>query len=203
MTQTVGITKTVERQCDLGFGGTRITVRQLIQIREAAEKALNNDPSVVKEGYAPFVKIVRLENLRDNMPYGEIRSPIVLITIENMKYLESKYKARSKNELPVLIRYFSDKSGIDRMLADHINVILYSKAQIDSESAATKTKEPISEDWGIISINAEPDEFDSPLTPATMLRNHLGKEHGGSGASINREEYMKAVEFWSKYAMVS
>ena len=31
------------------------------------------------------------------------------------------------------------------------------------------------------------------MDPITMMRNALGKEEGGSGVKLNREEYMKSV----------
>jgi len=40
------------------------------------------------------------------------------------------------------------------------------------------------------------------MSPITMMRNCLGKEHGGSGVPLDRAEYMKSVEFWSKYAAI-
>jgi hypothetical protein len=40
------------------------------------------------------------------------------------------------------------------------------------------------------------------MSPITMMRNCLGKEHGGSGVPLDREEYAKSVEFWSKYAAI-
>jgi hypothetical protein len=40
------------------------------------------------------------------------------------------------------------------------------------------------------------------MDPITMLRNALGKEHGGSGVPLEREKYLKSVEFWSRHAAV-
>jgi hypothetical protein len=35
-----------------------------------------------------------------------------------------------------------------------------------------------------------------------MLRNALGREYGGSGVPLDREEYMKSVNFWSTHAIL-
>ena len=40
------------------------------------------------------------------------------------------------------------------------------------------------------------------MDPITMMRNSLGKEEGGSGVSMNREEYKKSVDFWEKNAII-
>lgn len=40
------------------------------------------------------------------------------------------------------------------------------------------------------------------MQPITMMRNALGKEEGGSGVPLNRELYLKSVEFWKKYVLV-
>jgi hypothetical protein len=40
------------------------------------------------------------------------------------------------------------------------------------------------------------------MTPITMMRNALGKEEGGSGVALQREEYDKAVKYWETHAFV-
>jgi len=76
--------------------------------------------------------------------------------------------------------------------------VLYSREQIENEEPGSSS----GADYEIICINAEPDEIDSPMTPDTIIRNHLGKEFGGSGVSIDTEKYMESVEYWSRYAML-
>lgn len=57
-------------------------------------------------------------------------------------------------------------------------------------------------DWGIVSIKPQSVEYELPMNPITMMRNALGKEHGGSGVALEKEKYTKSVEFWSKYALI-
>jgi hypothetical protein len=38
------------------------------------------------------------------------------------------------------------------------------------------------------------------MQPITMMRNALGKEHGGSGVPLDWDKYRKSVEFWSSHA---
>jgi len=40
------------------------------------------------------------------------------------------------------------------------------------------------------------------MKPETMLRNALGVEEGGSGVVLNKEAYLKSVDFWSNNATV-
>ena len=54
--------------------------------------------------------------------------------------------------------------------------------------------------WGIISVKAQDVDYELPMQPITMMRNALGKEEGGSGVPIVRDEYFRSVDFWSKHA---
>ena len=57
-------------------------------------------------------------------------------------------------------------------------------------------------DYDIVCVLAEADINDSPMTPDTIIRNHLGVDFGGSGEPIDREKYMESVDYWSKYALI-
>ena len=66
----------------------------------------------------------------------------------------SKYEARTEYELPVLVRYFPEGS-VPNEVAEYLDIILYSKEQIQKESAATNQPDPDADkdyDWGIVSI---------------------------------------------------
>ena len=56
--------------------------------------------------------------------------------------------------------------------------------------------------WGIISVKSQHTDHELPMNPITMMRNALGREHGGSGVPLLAEEYAKSVEFWSQYATI-
>ena len=51
-------------------------------------------------------------------------------------------------------------------------------------------------------INTDKIDSEIPMNPITMMRNALGKEEGGSGVPLDREKYLKSVEFWRKHALV-
>jgi len=58
-------------------------------------------------------------------------------------------------------------------------------------------------EWGIISIKPQEGDKELPMLPITIMRNSLGKDEGGSGVKINRDEYMKSIGFWKQHANAS
>lgn len=153
---------------------------------EQFERHLNeNEPLKVLDGYAPFCKLHVHRN------WTSTRCLTVPITDDNRNLLRSAYEARSKKELPVLVRWFE---GVEPPVANWFVVILYSAQQLQKEGA------PIDGDWGVVGClyTMEPEEI--PMAPITMMRNALGVEEGGSGVPIDREAYRRAVEFWDNNA---
>ncbi|MGN6225460.1 DUF3228 family protein [Pseudoxanthomonas sp.] len=150
------------------------------------ERYLNaHAPLKVLEGYAPFCKLHVHEN------WTSTRCLTVPITDANRHRLRSAYEARTREELPVLVRWFE---GVEPPVARFLVVILYSREQLAREGS------PIDADWGVVGClyTAEPEEI--PMAPITMMRNALGVEEGGSGTPLDREAYRRAVEFWENNA---
>ncbi len=137
------------------------------------------------EGYAPFCRLHVHEN------WTSTRCLTVPITDANRHQLRSAYEARTRGELPVLVRWFE---GVEPPVARYLVVILYSREQLAREGS------PIDADWGVVGClyTAEPEEI--PMAPITMMRNALGVEEGGSGTPLDREAYRRAVEFWENNA---
>jgi Protein of unknown function (DUF3228) len=144
--------------------------------------------------------------------------------------VRTEYQARNELELPVLQRYIpidalgggtgtssSSSSMLELPDAKYLDLILYSREQINKENesmgkkknketddvetttAATEAEPP----WGIVSIKAQLEDYELPMNPITQMRNALGKDQGGSGVPLNREEYMRSVEYWSTHVVVS
>ncbi len=162
--------------------------RNTVQDCTAAEfeRYLNeHEPLAVLDGYAPFCKLHVHRN------WTSTRCLTIPITAENRGQLRSEYEARTKDELPVLVRWFE---GVEPPVAGFLIPILYDRAQLAREG----TK--ISADWGIVGCmyTAEPEE--TPMAPITMLRNALGVAEGGSGVPIDRAAYARSVSFWSANA---
>ena len=120
------------------------------------------------------------------------------------KLIRTGYLSRTEKELPVLGRWFpADLCQPSK--ARFLDIILYSKEQIIEENKSMVQEDPhkdIDYDWGIISVKAQDEDCEIPMEPITALRNALGKEEGGSGVKLNREEYLKSVQFYSKHALV-
>lgn len=137
------------------------------------------------EGYAPFCRLHVHRN------WTSTRCLTVPITDANRHLLRSAYEARSREELPVLVRWFE---GVEPPVADYLVVILYSAEQLAREGS------PIEADWGVVGCmyTAEPEE--TPMAPITMMRNALGVAEGGSGVPIDRAAYARAVAFWDAHA---
>lgn len=150
------------------------------------ERYLNeHEPLKVLEGYAPFCK------LHVHANWTQTRCLTVPITPENQHLLRSGYEARSREELPVLVRWFE---GVEPPVAGYLVVILYSREQMAKEGTA------VDADWGVVGClaTAEPEEI--PMAPITMMRNALGVEEGGSGVPMDRAAYRRSVEFWERNA---
>lgn len=153
---------------------------------EQFEDHLNQHPPLaVLDGYAPFCK------LHVHCNWTSTRCLTVPITDHNRHLLRSAYEARTREELPVLVRWFE---GLEPPVAEYLVVILYSREQLAREGA------PIAADWGVVGClyTATPEEI--PMAPITMMRNALGVEEGGSGVPLDREAYRRSVEFWEANA---
>jgi len=153
---------------------------------EAFERRLNEEaPVKVLPGYAPFCRLHVHRN------WTSTRCLTVPVTDGNRHALRSAYEARSREELPVLVRWFE---GIEPPVAAYLVAILYSRGQMAKEGT------PIDADWGVVGClyTAEPEEI--PMAPITMMRNALGVEEGGSGVPIDRDAYRRAVAFWEHNA---
>lgn len=137
---------------------------------------------------------------------------VLPITKENEQCLRTRYEARNDKELPVLTRYFDRELLLEGKeesdvfpVAKYIDLILYSREQIEKENAAMGKEDEGEKEtapWGIVSIKAQDVDHELPMTPITAMRNALGKDQGGSGVELVKEAYMEAVEYWKDHANV-
>lgn len=176
------------------FAGTRIVGMTSEELVELANQALEQG-SVLVDGYAPFCKHLFVRNP------SSTKAGIAAVTPENANMLRSGYEARREGELPVLTRWFE---GLEAPRAEWFDLILYSREALEEEAknAPQFERDVPDADWGIVSINGELQPSESPMPPITMMRNALGKAEGGSGVPLDREAYLRSVEFWSKHASV-
>ena len=148
------------------------------------------------DGYAPFCKHVFIENP------SAMACAFAPITDANRHLLRHGYVARREGELAVLERWF-DGAEVAAPRAAWLDVILYSRAQLEAEAAAYPEHEAVPDcDWGIVAIIGTLEPVEPPMPPITQMRNALGKSEGGSGVTIDREAYAAAVDFWERSAAV-
>jgi hypothetical protein len=189
-----------EHEASKGYGGT-VFSNSVEEFDEVVNERY--DESALKEGYAPFCKHLFLVN-----DFTDAQVNVLPITPENEACLRTKYEARNDKELPVLTRFFprelvtSPETPLP--VAKYLDLILYSREQINKENSSMKKE--ISDEtapWGIVSIKAQDVDYELPMTPITAMRNALGKEEGGSGIPIDRKAYMEAYHYWNNHANVS
>jgi hypothetical protein len=186
-----------ENDASSQYGGTifKTTMAEFEEIVNA-----RFDESLLKEGYAPFCKHLFIVN-----DFTDAEVNVLPITPENEGLLRTKYDARNDLELPVLARFFPKEAVADNLpVAKYIDLILYSRDQINNENAAQKqAKDKEDAPWGIVSIKAQGVDYELPMNPITAMRNALGEEEGGSGIPIDRKAYQEAVDYWKDHAVIS
>mmetsp|Transcript_14090 Transcript_14090/g.24159 ORF Transcript_14090/g.24159 Transcript_14090/m.24159 type:complete len:206 (+) Transcript_14090:112-729(+) len=187
---------------DPSYQGTRIKwdkvdfERRVCEHYKSALAVPTRDYPPLVDGYAPFCKHIFMANFA-----GALAAELP-ITPENRHLLCSGYKARRASELAVLVRWFpADK--VSAPVAKYLDIILYSREQINKENAAMGAKQLAeTAPWGIIAVKAQMVPYEIPMSPITMMRNALGVTEGGSGATLDREAYAKSVQYWEKHAII-
>jgi len=147
-------------------------------------KKLNDSVAYrIDQGYAPFCKIFYYHN------FTKAKLGIIPLYPEVVPFIQSGYEARRETELPVLTRWVpATVAPID---ASYLGIVAYDREQMAKEGT------PIKEEWGIVNILRLIRMEEPPMPPITMMRNALGVAEGGSGVPLDREKYLKSVEFWS------
>ena len=163
----------------------RITAVQDCTADEFVQELNTRKPERVIPGYATFCVLHAHRN------WTSTRCSVIAINDDNRKLLHSGYEARSREELPVLVRWFE---GLTPPVANYLIPILYSREQLQREGTM------ITGDWGIVGClyTLTPDEI--PMVPITMMRNALGVAEGGSGVALDGEAYRRSVAFWEAHA---
>lgn len=133
--------------------------------------------------------------------FTQAKSGSCEITVENYQYLRSGYSSRKEGELSVLSRWF--EFPVEMPPAKYLQIVLYSKEQLIKESEIrNESIDPNLTDWNIIAILGQNSGTIEPMSPITMMRNSLGIEEGGNGHKLDKDQYKKSVDFWSKMATV-
>lgn len=189
----IGITRFALRNWQPGASGTLVEGLEPQALVDRCNEAVAGGAALVP-GYAPFCTHLFLPN--DTVT----RCGFARITAENEDRLRSGYAARREGELAVLERWFE---GVEAPVANWLDVILYSREQLEAESHDYGGEPDVPDcDWGIVSVIGTLDAAEPPMPPITQLRNALGRAEGGSGRPIDPEKYQAAVDFWSRHASV-
>ena len=166
------------------------------QFSEKINQFYLDNPNLLRDGYASFCKHLFIENFTDMTP-GYIK-----IDESTQNLIKTSYEARTEKELPVLKRFIQFDDVKNQLHpAKYLDIILYSREQIQIENLAMGNEDPnkaIDYEYGIISVKPQNCDYELPMDPITMMRNALGVEHGGSGIELDREKYMISVNFWNE-----
>ena len=189
----IGITRFAMRQWEEAAGLKRIAGISPDELVEKCNAAIADGAELVA-GYAPFCCHLFLAN---DTPTPCSFAPI---NDDNRHLLHSGYVARREGELAVMERWFE---GLEPQPAAFLDVILYSRAQLEIEAADGPDGDDLPDcDWGIVSIIGVLEASEPPMPPITQMRNSLGTAEGGSGVAIDRAAYEKAVDFWERHAAI-
>eukprot|EP00775_Hariotina_reticulata_P008290 gene8290-8477_t len=191
---------------DPNYSGTQIHYPKASFVHKVHQLFREQDSQLV-DGYAPFCKHIFVPNFV-GATVGALE-----ITAANKHLLQSAYTSRRPEELAVLTRWFPEAAVQPVPEAKHLDIILYSREQLLQEYKAMPTKaaaagpaDPESllpkVPWGIISIKAQNEPYETPMQPITMMRNALGREEGGSGVALDRQAYDASVHYWQKHAAI-
>lgn len=176
------------------FSGTKITSMTPEGFEDAITKASSNPSStmMVIQSDMPFCRYVILHNFTEAKP-----GAVSLFKYDpEQKNVKTGYFSRTTDELPVMSRWLELPENVLNK-AKYIKLVLYSKEQLMSEADINgKEYDPNWTDWNIVSILADDNIEMSPIPPITMMRNALGMHEGGNGVPLNREEYLRSVEYW-------
>jgi hypothetical protein len=157
-----------------------------------------NHNTHLANGFSPFCKHLMIPNFTRSKPH------CIKLNNSNLKKVKTSYVSRGDDEVPVLTRYIP-KDDLIRSRAKFINVVLYTREQIEREAAAKHAEDPNADadyDYTIVSIKPQNEDLPTPLLPITIMRNGLGLEEGGSGTRFNRQKYRDSVKFWKEHVNV-
>lgn len=154
------------------YSGTRIHVDPAAFVLRVEQ--YHHEGRELANGYAPFCKHVFVPN------FTGAKLGSLAITPENRHLLQTAYSRRRPEELPVLSRWFRLQDVQPVPQAKFLDCILYSREQLMKEYQAMpekgNSKDLPQAPWGIISVKAQDEDYETPMQPITIMRNSLGRE---------------------------
>lgn len=213
--KTIGLTDFVLRQWKPDFGGTKMGnidqsgFTKLINIYYRTVTMDDKHSHMMSDGTMAFLKdhpeweFCKYLIFTNN--FDDIKAGAVKLKLEHYPFIRTGYSKRTDSELPFLSRWLELPPGFKSEKANVLCLVLYSRDQLKKEHEANeKTKDlpfELTDDYGIVAILGLPSFEISPPPPITIMRNALGKEHGGNGEPLNIEEYNASVKYWEEYIL--
>ncbi len=194
----------LERQFKKDFSGTKLPNNKRVDLLDLIRNKSIND---LINSDNDFCKYLIVENNIE-----DIKQATLPITLDIYPFIRTDYFSRVETELPVLTRFVQLPPNFNLPKAKYLVFILYSRDQLLKEHE-TKIEDscPYGDndfylnddvDYGLICVlGTELPEAD-PYVPITMMRNALGIEEGGNGVKLNKEQYLKSVEFWRNNILI-
>ena len=136
------------------------------------------------------IQKVQLLSFGAGLPKGFYTS---IVKLKETTELVTSFTPRLEGEAPFL----SVEAVGDKMPAASVELVFYSRNALEED----KWLEEAPEEFFLVSINASPYRFPTPLTPAAMCRNQLAME-GGTRREYTSDEWAEAIRFWSTHAQV-
>jgi hypothetical protein len=119
---------------NIAYEGTRVEYDKQAFEAKINELYASGDYPLV-DGYAPFCKHLFVPN------FAGVKNNVLVVTPENEGRLRSGYEARTAQELAVLTRWFPKDGADEPTVARYMDIILYSREQINKEAAAMGREE--------------------------------------------------------------
>lgn len=182
-TNTIGVSTFVQRQTPTSrFSHYAGDWNDLITLA-------NQNFQFAKQGYRQGV-------LEVPVPSHKFYSSIV--QLKSGDKLAGTFKPRKANEEP---RKQTGVVGGEKIPAKSVTLILYHKDVLDEGNERS-----CNTNWEIISINANPEEGDMPMSPGTLMANHF-QSSGGTKTNMSDGAFVRALKqsfnYWKDKALIA
>lgn len=153
---------------------------------------------VWKDSYQPFCKYLIIKN-----DHNSIKSGTIKLNWFTKLFIKTGYSSRTKEELEVLSRWVKLPKWYSKPKAEYLVFVLYSREQLIKELKPGEKLE-LSDDceWGVVAVLGTSLPNPDPMPPITIMRNALGVEEGGNGATLDHNLYKESVEFWKNNILI-
>lgn len=120
-----------------------------------------------------------------------------VVQLQDGDVLAGVFKPRRKGEDPRKQIYVVGKS---KLPAKSVDIVLYHRDVLAEE----EPDKDYPAEWEIVSLNASPTEFETPIHPMTLLANHFGAS-GGTSTGLSDSELVEQLrvsfEYWQDKEM--